>query len=138
MPLDYGSTNLVHIDLPAEGEWVEVKERLGNQDTKRITRLQFGDQTFKPGEDAQINMGAVIEGATVARLMVAIKRWSFDVPVSREAILALDDDSIAAINARLDELYPQPRTESDEKNSSSPGATPSEDGVTPFQVSSAG
>lgn len=143
MPL-LRNDDLVRIDLPAEGEWVEVKRRLGRGDevavqkaimtglklpAEIITRLaepgltaaKLGEAVMSQGIDA----ATFLEGAQFATLEVAIKAWSFDDEVTPEGIRELDGESIDVIVARLNDLYPGPRTDDDRKNSSASGRAPS-------------
>ena len=143
MPL-VRNDDLVRIDLPAEGEWVEVKRRLSRGDEiavqkslmaglklppELIARLaERGLTAAKVGEAVMghgIDAAQFIEGAQFATLDVAIKAWSFGETVTPEAIRALDGESIDAIITRLNEMYPGPRTDDGRKNLSGSGAAPS-------------
>lgn len=138
MPLIRTSnTDLVRIELPAADEWVEVKRALGKDDERTVQfRLLSGNQVDPArlkaiAADPKLDMGALVDAATFATLEVAIKRWSFEEPVTPENIRALDDDSLEVIKQRLNELYPGPRTDDERKNSSGGGAASTSDGEQP-------
>lgn len=115
--------DLEHIDLPAEGEWVEVKRRLGKDDEREITRRMLLGQKVTPGQALDDwDAGEMHDRATFSTIEVALKKWSFTEPITPANIRALDDDSLAVITAKLDELYPAPRTDDEVKNSSAPSA----------------
>lgn len=125
MPLIKSSSDLVRIDLPAEGEWVDVKATLGRNDQRAIARGMLRGR--KPGDMQgldEFDAGDLFDAAFVA-MEVVIKAWSFEEPITPENIRSLDDDSVAVINERLGELYPQPRPEDERKNSSGPSSEPS-------------
>lgn len=125
MPLHkYSNSDLVRIDLPAEGEWVEVKRKLGRDDERAIARKLLAGQaagTLAEGLEGA-DAGALYDAAVFSTLEVAIKRWSFcdengkPEPVTPSNIRALDDESLECINTRLDELYPKARSEEEQKN----------------------
>lgn len=116
MPL-IGSDDLVQIDLPADGEWVKVKRRLSRGDEIAVQQALIRGGQFVGSEISGVDAESAIEAAEFATLDVAIKAWSFDAPIEPRHIRALDSDSVAAIKARLGELYPAPRTDDDRKNS---------------------
>lgn len=128
MPL-IGNDDLVRIDLPAEGEWVEVKRRLSRGDEIAVQRAltEGGRITAGGATDGglELSAGEVIEAAEFAGLYVAIKRWSFSERVTPEAIRTLDGESVAAIKERLNEMYEPPRQDDERKNSPENGVTPS-------------
>lgn len=143
MPL-IGKTDLVRIELPAAGEWVDVKRRLSRGDEIAVQRACMAGLTIPPTLLARLSqsgltaveLGAAalehgldaatfLEPATFATLDVAIMGWSFEEPVSPTAIRALDGASVDAIVVALNGLYPGPRKDDDRGNSSAPGATPS-------------
>lgn len=132
MPLIRTSnTDLVRIDLPAAGEWVEVKRALGKDDERAVQARLLSGNRVDPAKlaaiaaDVTLDMGALVDAANFATLEVAIKRWSFEEPVTPENIRALDDDSLEVIKQRLNELYPGPRTDDESKNSPGGGPTTS-------------
>lgn len=128
MPLQKTSnSDLVRIDLPAPGEWVEVKRVLGRDDERAISaRLLRGQMVTRPGEPMEaFDAGVLYENAIFSTFAVAIKRWSFDEPVTLENIRALDDASVQAISDWMKVHYRGPRAEDDAKNSGGPGLTPS-------------
>lgn len=122
----YGDDDLVRIDLPGEGEWVEVKRHLSRGDHVAIQRAVFGGTPIRATGDApgigDADFGAMLEAAEFATLDVAIKRWSWPDDVTPARIRELDEESVAAIKERLSELY-EPRTDDERKNSSGNGAT---------------
>lgn len=123
---------LVRIDLPTPGEWVEVKAKLGRDDERAIQRRMFAGQMLKPGEGVDaLDAGLLLDAATFATLEVAIKAWSFSEPVTPDNLRALDDASVETITNRLNELYPQPRTDDEKNASSGSGATTSKDAAPP-------
>lgn len=124
MPL-LRNDDLVRIDLPADGEWVDVKRHLSRGDQVAVQRASVQGAVLTRAvltggvSDVQMDAGAAIEAAEFAALEIAIRAWSFDVPVTPEAIRSLDGDSIDAIKVRLNELY-APRTDDERKNSVGP------------------
>lgn len=136
-------TDVERIELPAPGEWVDVKRRFGTDDDREVTRLILNVRRVRTEElgqamaDLELGVGDVIDLARFAKMQVAIKAWSFDAPITARTVRALDDASVAAITARLEELYGEPRSDDDRKNSSEPGAPPSIPADT-SQASSAG
>lgn len=127
MPLIRDDAELVRIELPENGEWVEVKPRLSLKDRQRVTSatLRMKGTPQKGGMrlgDSEIDLGA----ATTETLLVAIKRWSFEEPVTRDNILTLDAASVDVVAARLEELY-ESRSDDERKNFGSSGATPLSD-----------
>lgn len=126
MPLQKTSNDdLVRVHLPAPGEWVDVKARLGRDDERaRIARMLQG-QKVRAGEAiTEFDFGALYDFAVFATMEVAIKRWSFKDPLTPSNLRALDDDSVNAITAWFEEHYEQPRTEAAAKNSEGAGLTP--------------
>lgn len=118
MPL-IGTDDRARIDLPTDGEWVEVKRRMSRGDEIAVQRMALRGLQVDPTNPKHVivsDPGEAVEAAEFATLDVAILAWSFDVPVTPEAIRRLDPDSVAAIKARLADLYPAPRTEDDRKN----------------------
>lgn len=136
MPL-LRNDDLVRIDLPAPGEWVEVKRRLSRGDEVAIQRSLLAGATLVAGGMPQLDAGAAIEAATFGTLDCAIRSWSFGVPVTPEAIRQLDGESIDAIKAALNALYPEARTEEERGNLSGDGA-PHTLAVVPSPMTSVG
>lgn len=101
------------IDLPAPGEWVEVKRRLSRGDRLRVQQAAYRSQRLGQPQGDPL-MVDLLEAAEFALLDLVIKTWSFDVPVTPEAIRKLADEDVDAIKARCNVLY-TPRTE-EEKN----------------------
>lgn len=115
--------DLVRIDLPENGEWIEVKRALGKDDEREIQRRLLTGQLIRQGEPLrEFDAGAAIDMGTFATLEVACKRWSFKEALTAANLRALDDASLAVIIERLNELYPAPLTEDEAKNSSGAGA----------------
>ena len=133
MPLDYGDKKLVRIDLPAPGEWVEVKSKLGRGDERKSMEIMFTGQKKKINDGApsfdELDIGPFLGVADFAVMAVAIQRWSFPEPITLANCQALDDASVECIKANLEELYPGPRGESETKNSLPPLPPP-----TPMEV----
>jgi len=127
MPL-IGNTDLVRIDLPVEGEWVEVKRKLSRGDEIAVQKAITKNSRVEASEFStafELDGPEAIEAAEFAGLDVAIKAWSFPQPVTPENIRALDADSVEAIKARLNELYEAPRSDAEKKASTVNGSTPS-------------
>lgn len=120
MPLIRASRETVRIDLPSPGEWVEVKRTLGRNDRLTVSRRAGEAMRIiidaSGARRAEIDAVLAQELADYAVLEVAIVRWSFPDPLTPENIRCLDDESLAVIKARLDELYPAERTETERKN----------------------
>lgn len=114
---------LVRIDLPAEGEWVEVKARVSRGDEIAV-RQAWADGARLGSNLAleEMNPATVLEAMEFATLDRVLKRWSFDVPVTPENIRRLDAESMDAIKARLNEIHPGPRGDDEARNSESSGA----------------
>lgn len=127
MPLLRDETiELVRIDLPAAGEWVEVRPRLSVSQRTSLTSaaMRFRTQIRGDGRMDDIPLDAVYEAMATAALEVGIVRWSFPEPVNTVNVRALDEESAALITSRLDELW-QTRKEEDRKNSRTNGAASS-------------
>ncbi|PKN81530.1 MAG: hypothetical protein CVU47_06340 [Chloroflexi bacterium HGW-Chloroflexi-9] len=125
MPLEPANRDHVRIDLPAEGEWVNVKGALSRADEREIgIRTRARAEVLGLPVDGS---SAVLrnEGALMV-LSVVIRAWSYPEPITIESVRRLDDDSKNVIFARLADLYPPARTDDDRKNSPAPGVTPSE------------
>ena len=126
MPI-IGNDDLIRIDLPVEGEWVEVKKRLSRGDEIALQKaLTVGAKLTAGGVVTTMDLDApeVIEAAEFAGLDVAIKKWSFPQPVTPENIRALDPASVICIKERLNEMYEPPRSDDESKNSSANGRQP--------------
>lgn len=108
MPLVRTSnTDLVRIDLPAEGEWVEVKRALGRDEERLVQKRVKSAFRVEPVSGAiGLDFGEAEDVATFGTLELAIKKWSFKEPITAASIRALDDASLDAIKERLNELYP--------------------------------
>lgn len=132
MPL-IGDRDLIRIDLPAEGEWVEVKRKLSRGDEIAVQQAVASTATLKmsggstTADDADFGMdaGAAIEAAEFALLDIAIKAWCFPDPPTKANIRKLDPESVEALKGRLDEMYEKPLSEDESRNLERNGATPS-------------
>lgn len=125
MPLIKSSkTDLVRIDLPAAGEWVEVKRALGRNDQREMARRMLIGRRVEEVDFDNIDAAMAFD-ASFLTIELAIVKWSFEDPVTPENVRSLDDDSLRVIRERLNELYPQPRTGDERKNSSGPTSEPS-------------
>lgn len=114
---------VVRIDLPAPGEWVEVKARLSAGDKNRIKKVTLGNAKMRPGDTPELAISDLLDGADFAALEVAIRGWSFPDPVTAENIRCLDEDSVEALKTRLNEMYE--RSDDEKKDSAASGATTS-------------
>lgn len=116
--------DLVRIQLPEPGEWVDVKRVLGRDDERAITAAMLrGQQVSMTGQmPATFDAGALFEHAIFATFAVAIKRWSFAEPVTLENLKALDDASVEVIKEWMGANYKGARSEADAKNSSGAGS----------------
>lgn len=113
------SDDRVRIDLPAAGEWVEVKRRLSRGDQIAVQKAITKNARIIAGAaqpSIELDGAEVVEAAEFAALEVAIKAWSFPEPVTAENIRALDPESVACIKDRLNELYEPPRTDDEKGN----------------------
>jgi len=120
MPL-IDDSETVRIDLPAQGEWVEVRKRLSRGDEIAIQRrLLTGAEVTASGLE-RLAAPEIIEAAEFATLEVAIRAWSFPEPVTPDNIRRLDPESVAALKAALNELYPAQRTEDERRDLSGNG-----------------
>ena len=120
--------DLIRIDLPAEGEWVEVKAKLSRGDQVAVQRAALaGSRLSVTGEIESLDAPNLIEQAEFAVLDRAVKRWSFPESVSPANIRRLDAESVECIKVRLNEIYPGPSTEAARANLSVNGQGPSEE-----------
>lgn len=125
--------DLVRIEIPADGEWVDVKRRLSRGDEVAVQRSIVGGTTVEMGKTLPpLEAGRYLEAAEFAVLDVAIVAWSFDEPVTSKYIRQLDGASVDAIKERLNELYPGPRKEEDRGNSNGSGPATSEASAVPL------
>lgn len=135
MPLIGARGERTRVDLPAPGEWVEVKRHPSVGDKKAIQgmALAFTLRVNKQQIDAVRRAEAakvaaeLLDGVDLpvdadlfdrmafARLERAIVAWSFEEPVTPESIRELDEASYDAIVAALDRLWGNERSD-DEKN----------------------
>lgn len=136
MPLEIGNPELVEIALPTAGEWVRVKKTMSKSDRKDIA-LRTAARAQILGIPLDNSNPLIQTEATFVTLAVAIREWSFGVPITTDSVRSIDDDSQAVIFEKLVELLPSTRTDDDLKNSSGSGAAPSSDGE-PSLPSSAG
>lgn len=124
MPLLFHPT--VRIDLPAPGEWVELKAALSRGDEeKRRARLASAWQYTADGKMTGAgDVSVIVDTATLFTMQLAIVAWSFDVPVTPEAIGCLDDESYDLLKAEVQSRYPiRGRSDDDRKNSAGDGPT---------------
>lgn len=128
MPL-IGDRDLVRIDLPADGEWVEVKRKLSRGDEIKVQRAVVSSAKIgmagAEGVIESLDAGVAIEAAEFAALDVAIIQWSFPDKVSAATIRQLDPASVEAIKQRLNEMYEPALSEEESRNLGPNGATPS-------------
>ncbi len=115
----------LRFDLPAAGEWVKLKRRLSRGDEVSLIasylRHRIGwvdeDGTVKLMDGVRFEDGIVratdaFDAAELLEVLEfgvaerAIVAWSFDAPITPEAVRWLDPASIRAIRQRCSELYP--------------------------------
>lgn len=122
MPL-LNTVETERFELPAPGEWVDLRTRLSAGDRRRLQAASFKAQaTLRmaaekgAGSDLEVpfDLAEVMSAAAFAGVELGVIAWSFDAPVNAENIAKLDEDSFNAIAARLDVLW-APRSEA-EKN----------------------
>lgn len=123
MPL-LNKPELIRIPLPAEGEWVDVKDRLSAGDFAHVQKAAVKNAKIN-GDYFEINAADAIDSATFSVMEVAIVKWSFNEPVTADNLRALDQDSVDCIRERLNEIYPSARTEAEKKGSSETTDSPS-------------
>ena len=122
MPL-VDRTETVRVDLPAAGEWVDVRAHLSRGEEVSIRqRLVAGAMVRAGSADVSLDAASAVEAAEFATLELAIVGWSFGVAVSPAAIRQLDGESVDAIKVRLDQLY-APRSDAEKKGSGGSGPT---------------
>ena len=112
----------IHVALPVEGEWVELKSAMtaGDEISMRsaaAVKARFetdasGEQVFVPDMEA----GIMAAEFRAAELMITA--WSFSEPVTPENIRQLDRASWEAIKDAIGRLTDDTRSEDEEKNSS--------------------
>ncbi len=112
--------DLVRIDLPENGEWVEVKRRPSRYDLVRVQQATAGGAHLSADgrgglQVSDLTAAPVLEAAEFATLDIAIKRWSFTDPVTPENIRALDEPSVDCIKAALNDLW-RARSEEESRN----------------------
>ena len=90
-----------------------MKRRLSRGDRLRVQQAAYRSQRLGQPQGDPL-MVDLLEAAEFALLDLVIKTWSFDVPVTPEAIRKLADEDVDAIKVRCNVLY-APRTE-EEKN----------------------
>lgn len=125
-----GERPTVRIDLPTPGEWVEVHPQLSAGERRRLTsagveqhlRLKNGMRALE--SEVDIDTDALLDAVAFRALEIGIVSWSFPVPVTPEAIRALDEHSHDYVTKRLDALW-KARTDDDRGNSGELGAAPS-------------
>lgn len=137
MPLKrWDGKSRVRIELPTEGEWVEVKGMLSRSDEREIQRRMMSAAKT----DARLNaiegydVGIAYDVAEFATLeQVFIKGRVHDergtlVAMHAGMLRDLDDASLEHLRAELNALYPAPLDEDDAKNSTGDGPPSSEGG----------
>lgn len=136
MPL-VRDTDLVRIDLPADGEFAMVKRKLSRGDRVRVQQAVVKDGRVSTSNTFDLAASDVMDAAVFATLDIAVKTLCVSVgdgiaPVSMEAtpelLRQLDEDSIDRITEKLNDLYPV-RTDDERKNSSANGRTSPEASV---------
>jgi hypothetical protein len=91
----------------SEGDWIEVRKRLGFGEEQRIQAAYLGRMRGMDNA-AEAEMGVDFERGQIERFAVWLVDWSFrdeddkPVKVSRDAIRALDSDTVAEMEAALD------------------------------------
>ena len=111
----------VRIDLPADGEWVEVKARISRGDRVRIQQMTIGHARMRPGDATpELAVGDLLEAAEFATLETVMRSWSFSEPLTPENIRRLDDESMDALKQRLNELYDRPESEKKDSGPNGP------------------
>lgn len=120
------------IELPTAGEWVDVKKRLSKGDRVRYKQALARDAVVIPGRGIETVPAAIVfEANAFAMIEIVIRAWSFEEPITPEAIRSLDEESVDFLNAKLDHLYAE-RSDDDRKNSASAGRTqPSDEEASP-------
>ena len=121
MPLINGS-EVVRIDLPATGEWVEVKAKWSQGDQMAVNSQMLKGSRLSADSNVDLDMAQAYESAEVAAIERAIVAWSFGEPVTPENIRLLDLDSWDCIKDRLNELYAR-RSDEKKETSASNGQT---------------
>lgn len=128
MPLRIITKN-ERIDLPVSGEWVDVKAQLSREDRNYIRgaamrmnmeidtatrQAKFGNVAVETDANGNltaktlpvsVDLGDVLNSLDFLTMERAIVAWSFDVPVTKENIRLLDDESIDYIKEQLNRLY---------------------------------
>jgi hypothetical protein len=94
------------LDL-SDGDWIEVKNELSYGEQQRISSAALNKVSgMIEGEDQAISVD--LERYNVLRLETWLVDWSFcgsngkQVPISRDAIAALDQNTAAEVNAALE------------------------------------
>jgi len=95
----------VRIDL-SDGDWIEIKKKLNVGETRR---MQLGGikMTGKAGQK-EMEIAMDVEALSFAKVSVYLLDWSFEdangkrLPLSQEAIEALDEPSYQEISEAID------------------------------------
>jgi hypothetical protein len=96
--------NTIRLDL-SEGDWIEVKERLTYGEQQRLAGGAMARATGMGSESVGVDLD--FERYNLLRVTTWLVDWSFvdpkdkQVPVSREAVAALDPDTMVEIDAAL-------------------------------------
>jgi hypothetical protein len=130
MPL-LTSVETVRIDLPAPGEWVDLKSQLSKGEQKKIEAAALGlNIRMHGGMAAQSDVDvtiteAVVDALAFRALELGIVAWSFSQPVTPENIRLIDGESFDVIVNRCNEIW-KVRTEEETANlfASSPEPSP--------------
>lgn len=118
------NTDLERIYLSDPTEWIDVKRKQGKDDERAIQRLINNARTLDAaGNVTGWETGTLIELASFATLEVVAKKWNVIdpetgrvAPLTGQALRALSDEDLAIVQARLEELYGEPKTEAELKN----------------------
>lgn len=139
--------DLVPVELPAAGEWVELRPRLSKRAAQDAQRATLAGMTLDKSALAgaaegnlsqldvvralEIDFERALEGGTFALLERAIARWRLkargewvtetEYPITAENVEALDSESFDAIVAVANRLYGA-RTEGERRDLSESGA----------------
>lgn len=113
--------DLERVEL-TDGDWVEVKRKLGKDDERERQRRMLRGVGLKGGKLDAADASVAFE-AVFCTFEVALKAWSLTdgdtgevAPITPAAIRAMDDEDVKILALALNDLYEPPLTGAEAKN----------------------
>lgn len=113
--------NTVRINLPEEGEWIDVKEKLSKGDLNKVEAATMQSAKADTDGNVSVDIATAMVAAEFALPEVAIVAWSFPEPVTPENIKLLDPESFDFLRAELDKMYPTALSRGEKRGSRNAG-----------------